>query len=97
MSEKIETRLTIDDSNNALKASLILAEHTGLSQAKIKDAMHKGAVWLAMCWSLTTTPNFSSKLCRNRSWFTMRNTIVSGLNPMGFTAKEAVGAILPDQ
>ncbi len=47
MSEKIETRLTIDDSNNALKASLILAEHTGLSQAKIKDAMHKGAVWLS--------------------------------------------------
>jgi len=47
MSEKIETSLTIDDNNKELKASLVLANHTGLSQASIKDAMHKGAVWLS--------------------------------------------------
>jgi len=47
MSEIIETSLTIDDNNKSLKASVLLAKHTGLSQARIKDAMQKGAVWLS--------------------------------------------------
>lgn len=46
MSQVIETSVTIDADNSHLKASKILAEHTGLSQASIKEAMHKGAVWL---------------------------------------------------
>lgn len=47
MSDSIEICLTIDADNCQLKASLLLANHTELSQAKIKDAMHKGAVWLS--------------------------------------------------
>jgi tRNA pseudouridine32 synthase/23S rRNA pseudouridine746 synthase len=47
MTDIIETCLTINDDTNALKTSQILANHTGLSQSKIKDAMHKGAVWLS--------------------------------------------------
>lgn len=42
----IETSVTIDAENSHLKASKILAEHSGLPQASIKDAMQKGAVWL---------------------------------------------------
>jgi tRNA pseudouridine32 synthase/23S rRNA pseudouridine746 synthase len=38
--------LTIDADSSHLKASQLLATHTNLSQAKIKDAMQKGAVWL---------------------------------------------------
>lgn len=46
MTDIIETRLTIDAETSQLKASQVLAHHTQLSQAKIKDAMQKGAVWL---------------------------------------------------
>ncbi len=46
MTEIIETCLTIDVDNKQLKASQLLANHTNLSQARIKDAMQKGAVWL---------------------------------------------------
>ncbi len=46
MSHVIETSVTIDAENSLFKASKILAEHTGLSQASIKEAMQKGAVWL---------------------------------------------------
>ncbi len=46
MTDIIETSLTIDADSNQHKASQLLAAHTGLSQAKIKDAMQKGAVWL---------------------------------------------------
>ena len=46
MTDIIETCLTIDDDSSQLKASQLLATHTNLSQAKIKDAMQKGAVWL---------------------------------------------------
>ncbi len=46
MTDTIETRLILDTDSSQHKASQLLAEHTGLSQAKIKDAMHKGAVWL---------------------------------------------------
>ena len=42
----IETCLIIDIDTSALKTSQVLAMHTGLSQSKIKDAMHKGALWL---------------------------------------------------
>ncbi len=46
MSHVIETSVTIDAEHSLFKASKILAEHTGLSQASIKEAMQKGAVWL---------------------------------------------------
>lgn len=46
MTDIIETCLTIDADSSQLKASQLLANHTDLSQAKIKDAMQKGAVWL---------------------------------------------------
>lgn len=46
MSQVIETSVTINAENSLFKASKILAEHTGLSQASIKEAMQKGAVWL---------------------------------------------------
>ncbi|MEH6591405.1 MAG: RluA family pseudouridine synthase [Halioglobus sp.] len=47
MTDIIETCLTIDTEDaSQLKASRLLSNHTGLSQAKIKDAMQKGAVWL---------------------------------------------------
>lgn len=46
MSPILETCLTVDSDNIKLKASQLLASHTMLSQAKIKDAMQKGAVWL---------------------------------------------------
>ena len=46
MTDIIETSLTIDTDSSQLKASQLLAAHTGLSQAKVKDAMQKGAVWL---------------------------------------------------
>lgn len=46
MSDIIETSLTIDADSSEFKASLLLANHTNLSQARIKDAMQKGAVWL---------------------------------------------------
>lgn len=42
----IETCIIIDETQLNRKASLLLAEHTGLPQSKIKDAMQKGAVWL---------------------------------------------------
>ena len=47
MSDIIETCLTINADSSHLKASQLLANHTGLSQSKVKDAMQKGAVWLA--------------------------------------------------
>ncbi len=46
MTDIIETRVSVDANGSPLKASLLLANHTNLSQAKIKDAMQKGAVWL---------------------------------------------------
>ena len=46
MTDIIEITLTVDTSSTELKPSLLLANHTNLSQAKIKDAMQKGAVWL---------------------------------------------------
>lgn len=46
MSPIIETCLTVDSDSSQLKVSQLLASHTELSQAKIKDAMQKGAVWL---------------------------------------------------
>ncbi|ASJ73620.1 pseudouridine synthase family protein [Granulosicoccus antarcticus] len=46
MPDIIETSLTIDVDSSQLKASQLLANHTNLSQAKVKDAMQKGAVWL---------------------------------------------------
>jgi len=42
----IETNLTIDAASTHLKVTRLLANHTDLSQAKIKDAMQKGALWL---------------------------------------------------
>ena len=42
----IETCVSVDANGSELKASQLLANHTNLSQAKIKDAMRKGAVWL---------------------------------------------------
>lgn len=45
MTDIIEICLTIDTDSSHLKASQVLANHTNLSQAKIKDAMQKGAVW----------------------------------------------------
>lgn len=46
MTDIIEICLTIDTDNCELKASQVLANFTGLSQGKIKDAMQKGALWL---------------------------------------------------
>lgn len=46
MNTIIETSVTIDERTSSFKASSVLSEHTNLSQAKVKDAMHKGAVWL---------------------------------------------------
>ncbi len=46
MNQIIETTLTVDSESSRIKPSQLLATHTGLSQAKIKDAMQKGAVWL---------------------------------------------------
>lgn len=46
MTDIIETTLVVDADSAHLKPSLLLANHTHLSQAKIKDAMQKGAVWL---------------------------------------------------
>ena len=46
MTDIIETYLTIDADTTQLKASQLLADQADLSQAKIKDAMQKGAVWL---------------------------------------------------
>ncbi|MFK7853331.1 MAG: RluA family pseudouridine synthase [Granulosicoccus sp.] len=47
MTNKLEYTLIVDSSNQHSKPSLLLAEKTELSQAKIKDAMQKGAVWLS--------------------------------------------------
>jgi tRNA pseudouridine32 synthase/23S rRNA pseudouridine746 synthase len=46
MKSIIETSLVVDAEKTDEKASRLLAELTGLSQATIKDAMQKGAVWL---------------------------------------------------
>ena len=46
MTDIIETCLTLDADSSQFKASRLLADHTNLSQAKIKDSMQKGAVWL---------------------------------------------------
>lgn len=46
MTKTIEIELTIKPEDVAVKASRLLADASGLSQAKIKDAMQKGAVWL---------------------------------------------------
>lgn len=46
MTDVIEVSITVDATNAQLKASELLAQHTDLSQTKIKDAMQKGAVWL---------------------------------------------------
>lgn len=46
MTDIVETCLIVEAENQQLKASQLLANHTSLSQAKIKDAMQKGAVWL---------------------------------------------------
>jgi tRNA pseudouridine32 synthase/23S rRNA pseudouridine746 synthase len=42
----IELSLTIDSESCSAKTSQLLADHSGLSQAQIKSAMQKGAVWL---------------------------------------------------
>lgn len=42
----IEATLTLSADDCHRKPSQLLAEHTGLSQAVLKDAMQKGAVWL---------------------------------------------------
>lgn len=47
MTDIIETTLTVESHNSHLKPSQLLCNHTKLSQAKIKDAMQKGAVWLS--------------------------------------------------
>ena len=47
MIDVIETCLTIDAEKSQFKASQLLADHTELSQSRIKDAMQKGAVWLS--------------------------------------------------
>ncbi|MGQ7847026.1 RluA family pseudouridine synthase [Granulosicoccus sp. 3-233] len=46
MSDIIELCLTIDADSHCMKASQLLATQTDLPQARIKDAMQKGAVWL---------------------------------------------------
>jgi tRNA pseudouridine32 synthase/23S rRNA pseudouridine746 synthase len=46
MTHILELSLTIKPAQTGQKASRLLAEASGLSQAQIKDAMHKGAVWL---------------------------------------------------
>ncbi len=46
MTDIIQTCVTVDAEGSRIKASQLLANHTDLSQAKIKDAMQKGAVWL---------------------------------------------------
>ena len=46
MTDIIEICLTIDADSCEFKASQVLANLTGLSQGKIKDAMQKGALWL---------------------------------------------------
>ena len=46
MTDIIETYLTIDADTTQLKASQLLADQADLSQAKIKDAMQKGACLL---------------------------------------------------
>ena len=46
MTDIIEIYLTIDADSCEFKASQVLANFTGLSQGKIKDAMQKGALWL---------------------------------------------------
>lgn len=46
MNQIIETTVTVDSEASRIKPSQLLATHTELSQAKIKDAMQKGAVWL---------------------------------------------------
>lgn len=46
MTDIIETCLTVDPDSSQFKASQLLANHTNLSQSRIKDAMQKGAVWL---------------------------------------------------
>jgi 23S rRNA-/tRNA-specific pseudouridylate synthase len=47
VSDIIETTLTIGAESGQIKASRLLADHTNISQEKIKDAMQKGAVWLS--------------------------------------------------
>ncbi len=44
--ETLEIKLKVATNDCQYKASLLLANHTSLSQEKIKDAMGKGAVWL---------------------------------------------------
>ena len=46
MPNTIEVSIVITESNIEQKASALLAKRSGLSQAKIKDAMTKGAVWI---------------------------------------------------
>lgn len=46
MTDIVEICITLDAESSRLKASQLLANHTDISQAKIKDAMRKGAVWL---------------------------------------------------
>jgi tRNA pseudouridine32 synthase/23S rRNA pseudouridine746 synthase len=46
MTDIIEVWLTVDADSSQFKASQLLANHTNISQAKIKEAMQKGAVWL---------------------------------------------------
>lgn len=47
MTNIVESSVLVTDENCHLKASQILSAHTKLSQAKVKNAMHKGAVWLS--------------------------------------------------
>lgn len=46
MTQVIETSVTINAESASLKASKVLADATGLSQAIVKEAMQKGAVWV---------------------------------------------------
>lgn len=46
MTGKLHLELSVDQQHNGRKASDFLAEASGLSKQRIKDAMTKGAVWL---------------------------------------------------
>ena len=46
MDDVIEMTLAVGAAESAQKPSQLLAAAAGLSQAQVKEAMHKGAVWL---------------------------------------------------
>jgi len=46
MSESIELTITVNQQQPSQKPARLLADAAGISQTRIKEAMHKGAVWL---------------------------------------------------